>query len=219
MLSGYIPSSTKWFRLASSGLDKISFTPTMVDNNSGVPYTTISQVVNVKINMTGSRFSESSPAVLGADLNVGFFQKLIEELMPECKNSSSAKSGSQNETRCFLVDHTGYVIYHPHLTKSLKTLSKVHMTQLEPLSVIDILQYSQNKHSVMQKQQCHKLSDHSATQGSLQRIYSLSMSKDGVRKNKLGDQSSRYSIVPVPKTNLFLGVVYDSCDKGTDQNV
>ncbi|CAG7819515.1 unnamed protein product [Allacma fusca] len=217
--NGYVPLTSTWFRQATTGSRKISFTPPTLDFNSGVPYSTISQVITINVTVSDSPKSEEVPiAVVGADLNVGFFQKILEDAMPECRTVSSSKIDHGNETipivsvRCFILDESGYVIYHSQLAKSLKAMTNVHVTQLEPLYVIDMLQYSQQNNGMpMQKQMCHKLSEASATQGSLQRVYLLNVIEDGFVKSKPGEQCSKHKIVPVPETNLFVVMIYDSC--------
>ena len=228
--AGYMPSNSKWYRAATSGEVKISFTPSLVEYSSGIPYSTVSYLVRPRVNVSGTMSSEEFPvAVLAADLKLNFFQRILEDLMPECgvsrtsrnKNISSEAerlnstiSNSSESTRCMLLDETGYVIFHPQLSKSLKTLRKVHVTQLEPLFVMDVLQYSQNKkEEPMRKHVCHKVSESSSAQGSLQRFYKISVGKEGFQKYKpgLSQHCSHYQIVPVIGTNLFLVVVRDSC--------
>jgi len=157
-------------------------------------------------------------AVLGATVNVGFFQTVIEAILPECRNRTlgkSRKSSKEEDSlsiRCFLLDDEGFVVYHPQLARSLKQTPQTHVTQIEPISVMDILQYGQNYRQVpMRKHTCHKLSEASATQGSLQRKYTLSMGPEGIQKLKHGELCSFYHILPVPDTNLFIGVVQDGC--------
>ena len=228
--TGYMPSNSKWYRDVSGGEAKISFSPSLVEYSSGIPYSTVSYLVRTQANVSGTMSTDEVPiAVLAADLKLNFFQRILQDLMPECgisrisqrKNidpQAEVRNGTTNNssesTRCMLLDETGYVIFHPQLSKSLKTLRKVHVTQLEPLFVMDVLQYSQNKkEEPMRKQVCHKISESSSAQGSLQRFYKISVGKEGFQKYKPGvsQHCSHYQIVPVTGTNLFLVVVRDSC--------
>lgn len=180
---------------------------------------------------------EKSVSVVGTHLHAGFLQKLIEDLLPDCRYSMGMQGTMKNSTttRCFLFDENGLVIYHPHLIGTYHTTTinddPIHLSQVEPLSFIDMLQQqtssssSNNGHGghygrQQQQQQplitkfmCNKVS---STQGSLKRIYKFSMDKNGIYKLKQNVGGSAelcnyYYIVPVLNTNLYLGYVHDNC--------
>lgn len=198
---GYVPHSSTWFRKGVNGNGKIMFTSPEV-NSAGTPSSSMSILVKA-----GEPNSTVSVAVIGATVSIGFFQKLLAENIPDCEKRLDRMS-----IRCLLMDEEGYVIFHPNLANALLTSTRVHLTQIEPMSAIDILQSGPNATAVpLQKHICHKLSDTSATQESLQRFYSVSVSHDKIQKFKYGEPCNRYRIHPIRKTNLFLVVIHDNC--------
>jgi len=213
---GYLPSATIWFREIVNQRFKVTLTPAQVDHYSGTPMVTIGQglkVLSSNSTLNSSEKNKNAISVVASTVNIGFFQKIIEEALPECGEWHSPIQRNKTVTmRCFMIDQAGNVIYHPLLSKQLEIMSNIHFTQLEPLIVIDILQHGKKP---LRKEMCHKLQDASGIHGSFQRQYVVSMDENGIGKMDSGDHCSKYTIHPVPGTNVFLGVVYDSCASAT----
>ncbi|WAR23918.1 CAHD1-like protein [Mya arenaria] len=85
--------------------------------------------------------------------------------------------------RCFLINDDGY---------------------MEPLVANDIL----NHRHFVHKQLCNRYNDRT-----IQRFYTFNTSLDEVLTNLVhGEHCARYQIVAVPGTNLFLGMINQTCD-------
>ena len=163
---------------------------------------TVSSVV-----YTGSTTGEHKPgdgvaAVVSADLTLGYFYKIVNSTMP---NNVCA----EDSIRCFLLDDQGFVVAHPELSQGYRQDSRrssqeaQHITHIEPLVASDILAHD----GFMTKKLCR------SNGSTLQRFFQLDTDIATVVTNLgNGEHCSRYRVASVPGTNLFLGVVNQTCD-------
>jgi len=209
---GYALHSSAWFRKSVRGNGKLIFSPTRV-NSLGTPTSTLTRLLRARGAPNPSAV-ELPIASLGLTVTLGFFEKILQDTVPECGDRGERRRNGLS-IRCVLLDEEGYVVWHSQLATALQTSPLVHFTQIEPLSAIDILQSGPNGTAVpLRKETCHKLSETSATQESLQRFYTLSMPSMGIQKMKLGEMCNHYHILPIPNTNLFLAKIHDNCSSG-----
>ena len=164
-------------------------------------------------------------AVLGADFTMNYFHRLLWENLPFCPDRSSQVLGSN--IRCFLMDERGYLLAHPDLLDDdlAASIQHQHLTHHEPLVASDLLNHD---HFVVKKA-CLSYADRT-----VQRFYQLNLTLTAGLGDRSpgGDSSSgrpvpiltnlvhgehciRYQIVAIAGTNLFVGVVNQTCETAT----
>ncbi|KAK8775913.1 hypothetical protein V5799_030742, partial [Amblyomma americanum] len=124
--------------------------------------------------------SDAVVAVIGMDLTLGYFYKLLTVNMEVCE---------QDKIACFIVDDSGYLIAHPSLMEpTLKSagLEQQHITRKEPLVVSDIA----NHKGFMKKKECNHYGD-----WTVQRFYKLNTSLEGILTNSVhGEHCAKYQV-------------------------
>jgi len=162
-------------------------------------------------------------AVVGADFTLNYMHRIVSDTLPFCPDRNSQVKGSN--IRCFLMDERGYLLAHPNLLEPLEMSSPdvehQHLTHHEPLVASDLL----NHDSFVLKKACHSYSDRT-----IQRFYQLNLTLNDqwVDRNGApdppvpvltnlvhGEHCIRYQIVAIQGTNLFVGVVNQTCDTAT----
>jgi len=140
--------------------------------------------------------------VVSADYTLGYFYKILNDTVPRhfC---------SQATTRCFLIDDQGNMVAHPDLVKDVMKYINFpsetqHFTHMEFFIATDILLNM----DYITKKVCRSL-----VNGKLQRYFQLNTSSLAVIGNSGSmDHCTQYKLTAVPGTNLFLGLVNQSCD-------
>ena len=163
-------------------------------------------------------------AVLGADFTLNYFHRILSDTLPFCPDRTAQVRGSS--IRCFLMDDRGYLVAHPNLLESsaeasLGGVELQHLTHHEPLVASDLL----NHDSFVLKKACRSYADRT-----VQRFYQLNLTLNDqwVDRNGApdppvpvltnlvhGEHCIRYQIVAIQGTNLFVGVVNQTCDSAT----
>ncbi|XP_053677725.1 VWFA and cache domain-containing protein CG16868 [Anopheles nili] len=142
-------------------------------------------------------------AVVAVDFTQAFFYKLLLDSAAVC---------SMENIKCFLMDDRGYLVAHPMLAEaSLRpgnTRRTVeHITHKESQVANDILNHKQ----LVTKKMCYNYVNRT-----VQRFYQFNMSLavDEVITNLLYGEKTKYQIMLIPGTNLFLGIVNSTNDGG-----
>ncbi|XP_076463028.1 VWFA and cache domain-containing protein 1-like [Babylonia areolata] len=144
--------------------------------------------------------SDKVVAVMGMDITLGYFHKLLADLIPACEHTS---------VRCFLMDDEGYLVAHPGLIDPTGKgpAEQRHITHMEPLVANDIL----NHRHFVRKRLCNRYNDRT-----VQRYFDFNTSFSGVLTNLAhGEHCARYQITHITGTNTFLGIVNHTCETAT----
>lgn len=195
------PSKRTWYNRPFKFPGMVTLTAPYLDVGGAGYITTISHTIfEGKPAALPSPTTDKVVAVMGMDLTLGYFYKLLEDNIYIC---------SHKTVRCFIMDDRGYLIAHPALIEpnGKGPVEKQHITHQEPLVANDIL----NHRHFVRKKRCNRFNDRT-----IQRHYSFNTSLDGVLTNLVhGEHCSRYQIVHIPQTNAFLGIVNHTCDTAT----
>lgn len=195
--SSYDHQNRHWYRRAILNPGKLIFTPPYLDIGGGGYIVTLSQTV--------SRNGQAW-AVMGIDLTLGYFHKIIDEMVPICNTG--------NKASCFIMDDYGYLIVHSSFLKpSLSPfIERQHITHKEPQMINDLL----NQKSFARKLVCNSFMDRT-----IQRYYMFNTSMVGILTNivhqsdSLQNECVKYKIVTLDTSNVFFGIVNHTCDNST----
>lgn len=194
----YDPTEREWYTRALEHPGKVVLTAPYLDMGGAGYIVTLSHTIyQAKPDALHSP-SDAVVAVIGMDLTLGYFYKLLTVNMEVCE---------QDKIACFIVDDRGYLIAHPSLMEpTLKSagLEQQHITRKEPLVVSDIA----NHKGFMKKKECNHYGD-----WTVQRFFKLNTSLEGILTNSVhGEHCAKYQITAIPGTNVFLGIVNHTCD-------
>ena len=195
---GTDPSKQLWFLKAVKSPNQVVVSPPRLDPGGAGFIITISKALRA----TNSSGKDYLIGVVAADYTLGYFYKVLNDTIPDgfC---------SQSNSRCFLLDDRGNILAHPALARDvIKYLNfpseSQHFTHMETFIATDLLQ---NREYIMKKV-CR-----SQSSGKLQRYFQLDPEFSGVVSNsRSSDPCTKYKLSRVPGTNLFLGLVYQSCN-------
>ena len=160
---------------------------------------------------------------------MAYFHRLLWETLPFCPDRTTEVMASAGNIRCFLMDERGYLLAHPNLLEpemgAGSGVEQQHLTHHEPLVASDLL----NHDSFVVKKACLSYSDRT-----VQRFYQLNLtltaglgdrnSADSATSGRPlpiltnlvhGEHCIRYQIVAIPGTNLFVGIVNQTCETAT----
>lgn len=190
----YEPKSRPWYTKAINNPGKLVFIPPYLDVGGGGYIVTMAQAV--------FSHSDSVWAVMAIDLTLGYFHKIIDEMVPICSGSKSS---------CFIMDDYGYLVVHSSFLRPLSAfMERQHITHKEPQMVNDLL----NQKSIVRKFVCNSYNDRT-----IQRYYMFNSSLVGILTNVIHteDASScaKYKMVSLEGTNAFFGIVNHTCDNST----
>uniref|UniRef100_A0A131YWQ7 VWFA domain-containing protein n=1 Tax=Rhipicephalus appendiculatus TaxID=34631 RepID=A0A131YWQ7_RHIAP len=194
----YDPTERDWFTRALEHPGKVVLTAPYLDMGGAGYIVTLSHTIyQAKPDALHSP-SDAVVAVIGMDLTLGYFYKLLTVNMDVCEMDKIA---------CFILDDRGYLIAHPSLmepTLRATGLEQQHITRKEPLVVSDIT----NHKGFVKKKECNNYGD-----WTVQRFYKLNTSLEGILSNSVhGEHCAKYQITAIPGTNAFLGIVNHTCD-------
>ncbi|XP_064604512.1 VWFA and cache domain-containing protein 1-like [Liolophura sinensis] len=196
----YDPTKRMWFQRALEFPAYVTMTAPYLDSGGGGYIVTIAHTIFEGRQPPLHSDWDQVMAVMGMDVTMGYFYKLMAENIPACE---------QPNIRCFMMDNQGYLIAHPGLIEAYGKgpLEQQHITHKEPLVANDIL----NHKGFVTKRLCNRYSDRT-----IQRFYNFSTSLDVTLTNLVhGEHCSRYQIAAVPGTNTFIGIVNQTCDMAT----
>jgi len=193
----YDPSKREWYTRALEYPGKVTLTAPHLDQGGAGYIVTISHTIYEGRHAALHGPNDRVVAVMGMDVTLGYFYKLLVEQMPLCEESS---------IRCFIMDDRGYLIAHKGLIEpnGRGPVEQQHITHKEPVVANDIL----NHDGFVQKKICNSYNDRT-----IQRFYSFQTNLKEVITNLVhGEHCSRYQMTGIPGTNTFLGIVNQTCD-------
>ncbi|RWS12904.1 VWFA and cache domain-containing protein 1-like protein [Dinothrombium tinctorium] len=191
------PSRRDWYTRALRHPGQIVFTAPYLDSGGAGYIVTISQVI---FHSKHSASKNEIAAVMGIDFTLGYFHKVLVEWIPICV---------EHPIKCFIMDDRGYLVAHPSLVEPTGRgpVEYTHITHKEPLVANDIL----NHKNFVRKNVCNSFGDRT-----IQRFYQFNTSLNSILANFVfGEHCAKYHIAPLPGTNIFVGVVNQTCDAAT----
>ncbi|XP_068693104.1 VWFA and cache domain-containing protein 1-like [Montipora foliosa] len=191
LAKSYDPRKRPWYHTALSNKGLVALSTPYIDAfGAGVVITAAHTIYR------GERSSQRTTndkviAVMGADFPLSYFQKLLTDTYPKCK---------ENNFDCFVLDAAGFLIMHddflvPDITA--KTLEYVHITEKEKDVAEDLLQKG-----YLLKGECRNLE-----KIKLQSFYELKIPLQGVNTLDSGVRCKKYQLSSVVETNAFLGII------------
>lgn len=194
--SGLDPKRRVWHTKALEHPGKIVLTGPYLDAAGAGYVLTLSQTI-----FEGRRAALHGPsdpvvAIASMDITMGYLARIIKDMLDFCNEST---------IKCFLMDDRGYLVSHPALFEpgTSKLLQQQHLTRQELLVSNDIL----NHEMFVKKKVCASHLD-----GTVQRYYQFNTSLDHVLTNIIhGEHCVKYQLAAVPGTNLFFGVINETC--------
>ncbi|XP_055595586.1 VWFA and cache domain-containing protein CG16868 [Uranotaenia lowii] len=194
------PTKRPWFVKAMEYPGKIVVTKPYLDAGGAGYIVTVSYTIFEGLADALHNTDNDRPIVVVAlDLTQGFFYKLLKESSNIC---------SADSMKCFLMDDRGYLIAHPKLIEpAIGNNRRIleHITHKESQVANDILNHKQ----LVTKKMCYNYVNRT-----VQRFYQFNMSLTEVVTNLMYGEKTKYQIMLVPGTNLFLGIVNTTNDGG-----
>ncbi|XP_058448231.1 VWFA and cache domain-containing protein CG16868 [Malaya genurostris] len=194
------PSKRPWFVKAMEYPGKVVVTKPYLDAGGAGYIVSVSYTIFEGIADALHNTENDKPiVVVSLDFNQGFFYKLLTE--------SSSICNAEN-IKCFLMDDRGYLIAHPKLIEpainnNRRTLE--HITHKESQVANDILNHKQ----LVTKKMCYNYVNRT-----IQRLYQFNMSLTDVITNLMYGEKTKYQIMLIPGTNVFIGMVNSTNDGG-----
>lgn len=136
--------------------------------------------------------SKQPVAVVSLDFTRGFFYKLLLNELPDCGIDS---------IKCFIMNDKGFLIAHPNVLESTTNDNHrlpEHITHKESHVANDIL---------MQRKFVKKIACNDYLNGTSQRYYQFNTSITEVITNFANVEKTKYQIMSVKETNLFVGII------------
>ncbi|XP_034936002.1 VWFA and cache domain-containing protein 1 [Chelonus insularis] len=188
------PRKRAWYGKAIDYPGKIVLSGPYLDAGGAGYIISLSQTIFKGLNLTSHSPEDPVVAVASLDTTIGYVARLLRDMLPFCNESM---------IRCFLMDDKGYLIFHPSFLEPAGKLEAQHLTHKEHLVAVDIL----NHEFFVKKKVCANHLD-----GTVQRYYQFNTSLSEVLTNIIhGENCVKYQIAAVPNTNLFFGVVNETC--------
>ncbi|XP_037070715.1 VWFA and cache domain-containing protein 1-like isoform X2 [Pollicipes pollicipes] len=199
--SWFEPTRRSWYLRALEHPGRVVLSSPYLDAGGAGYIVTLSQTISRRHHRKddGRPQNDTVVAVMGMDMTIGYFyQLLVSVLGGRCQTP---------EVTCFLLDDRGYMISHPEHVSPWREgpVEQQHVSSKEPLLANHILSQQQ----FVSKIQCNRYTDNT-----VQRYYQFNTSMPDVVTNvgSGGDHCKQYQIVAIPGTNVFLGVVNQTCD-------
>lgn len=150
--SSYEPRSRLWFTRAIADPSQLVFMAPYLDIGGAGYIITLSQAIMTRSN------GQTVWAVMAIDLTLGYFHKIIDEMVPICSGSKSS---------CFIMDEYGTLIVHSSFLMPTLTsyIERQHITHKEPQMINDLL----NQKNFVRKLVCNSYNDRT-----IQRYYKVS---------------------------------------------
>ncbi|XP_057341737.1 VWFA and cache domain-containing protein 1 [Microplitis mediator] len=194
MDSSLDPRRRAWYGKAIDHPGKIILTSSYLDGGGAGYVVSLSQTIYEGRRSTIHTQQDPVVAVASMDFTLGFVVRLIRDMLPFCNESM---------IKCFLMDDKGYLVFHPSLLEPAGKLEQQHLTHKELLVANDIL----NHEFFVKKKICANFLD-----GTIERYYQFNTSLEEVLTNIIhGEHCVKYQLAAVPDTNLFFGVVNETC--------
>ncbi|KAK0095373.1 hypothetical protein PV326_008544 [Microctonus aethiopoides] len=189
------PRRRAWYGKANEHPGKIVLTGPYLDAGGAGYILSLSQTLYESRSAALHAHTDPVVAVATMDITMGYVTRLLRDMLPFCNDSM---------IRCFLMDDRGYLVSHPSLSEpGGKLEQQQHLTHKELLVANDIL----NHEFFVKKKICANYLD-----GTIQRYYQFNTSLEEVLTNIIhGEHCVKYQIAAVPGTNLFFGVINETC--------
>ncbi|CAH1774319.1 unnamed protein product [Owenia fusiformis] len=194
------PTKRPWFRRALEFPSKVVFTAPYLDIGGAGYIVTMSHTIYEGKPAALHKKTDRVVAVMGIDFTLGYFYKMLVQQIPQCQYDTM---------RCFLFEDRGYLIAHPGVMEpnGKGPVEQQHITHKEPLVANDILNHNQ----FVKKQLCNSYNDRT-----VQRMYTFNTTAYRVLTNLVhGEHCARYQTTPIPGSNLFVGVINQTCNMMT----
>lgn len=222
--ASFDPLRRPWYQKAVEFPGKVVVTGPSLDPSGSGYVVSISHTVYEGKSSTRHSPTDDVVAVLGADLTLAYMHRMLWATLPFCPDRAGQVRGSS--IRCFIMDERGYLLVHPNLLDpsppgSQSNIEQQHLTHHEPLVASDLL----NHDRFVLKKACSSYPDRT-----VQRFYQLNLTLNDqwidssgspdmpvpVLTNLVhGEHCIRYQIVAIQGTNLFVGVVNQTCESAT----
>ncbi|XP_011314621.1 VWFA and cache domain-containing protein 1 [Fopius arisanus] len=194
--SGFDPKRRVWYTKALEHPGKIVLSGPYLDAAGAGYVLTLSQTIFEGRRAALHTQGDPVVAIASMDITMGYMAKVIKDMLEFCNEST---------IKCFLMDDRGYLVSHPALFEpgTPKLLQQQHLTRQELLVSTDILNHEMS----VKKKVCVNHLD-----GTVQRYYQFNTSLDHVLTNIIhGEHCVKYQMAAIPGTNLFFGVVNETC--------
>lgn len=222
--ASFDPLRRPWYQKAIEYPGKVVVTGPYLDSSGSGYVVSISHVVYEGKSTARRGPTDNIVAVLGTDLTLTYMHRMLWATLPFCPDRTGQVKGSN--IRCFLMDERGYLLVHPNLLDpSLQggqnNVEQQHLTHHEPLVASDLL----NHDRFVLKKACSSYPDRT-----VQRFYQLNLTLNDLWTDRSGspdppvpvltnlvhgEHCIRYQIVAIKGTNLFVGVVNQTCESAT----
>ncbi|KAL9960914.1 hypothetical protein ACROYT_G034422 [Oculina patagonica] len=191
MAKSFDPRRRPWYLSALSNTGKIALSTPYIDALETGAVIAAAHTIYRGQNSGEHTKNDQVIGVMGADFPLSYFQKLLTDTYPKCKESNYD---------CFVLDGAGFLIIHdeflvPNMTA--KALEYVHITEKEKDIAEDLLQKG-----YLVKKECRNLE-----KIKLQSFYELKIPLRGVNTLDSGSPCKKYQLFSVGRSNAFLGII------------
>lgn len=193
------PTRRPWFKKALANKGKISITEPYLDVGGSGWIVTISYTLFEGKASSLHNEKDQPIVVVALDFTRGFFYKLILDASPLC---------TRNNIKCFIMDDKGYLVAHPNILEPVINNNRhpvEHILHKESQVANDMLNH---------KRFVRKISCHNYINGTTQRYYQFNTSLTDVITNWANVEKTKYQLVSIQGTNLFVGIINSSYDGG-----
>ncbi|XP_078384871.1 VWFA and cache domain-containing protein 1-like [Oculina patagonica] len=191
MAKSFDPRKRPWYLSALSNTGKVALSTPYIDAaGTGVVIAASHSIYRGEKNSQHTT-NDQVIGVMGADFPLSYFQKLLTDTYPKCKESNYD---------CFFLDGAGFLIMHDDFLVhdiTAKKLEYVHITEKEKDIAEDLLQKG-----YLVKKECRNLE-----KIKLESFYELKIPRQGVNTLDSGDRCTRYQLSSVGDSNAFLGII------------
>lgn len=180
-----------WFIKAIHSGESIAVTEPYLDAGGAGYVVSVSYTIFENHRSTSGVESRRPVAVVSLDFTRGFFFKLLLDQHSDC--------GLDN-IKCFLMTDKGFLIAHPNVLEATTDHHRQpeHITHKESHVANDIL---------MQRKFVKKIACNDFLNGTSQRYYQFNTSINEVVTNFANVEKTKYQIMSVKDTNLFVGII------------
>ncbi|KAI0211086.1 hypothetical protein LSAT2_004101 [Lamellibrachia satsuma] len=195
-----------WYQSALAHRDVTVLTPPYVDAlGNGIVLSLCRALYQSRDSGTHST-EDTVVGVIAMDFKLANIKEMLAKLFKACDSKA---------TSCFLVDTSGYLVYHDDFIKpDNKRLVSVHIAEKEVNIANDLI-----RSEIMTQGSCLGIIT--------KKTYNTWQIKRNAKVNELQDRSLAYSLEVVPETNVFLGVkkkiapnaLCKSCPDNTECNL
>ncbi|XP_031568656.1 VWFA and cache domain-containing protein 1-like [Actinia tenebrosa] len=187
----YDHSNRHWFLKAKNSPNQLTFTTPYQDPLGAGIIMSISQSVTMAISNPNQ---DNLFGVVAADLTISNFDILI-------KNELGFRCQDTRTTTCFLVDTSGYVVFHPRFAKrnlydDVAIVTNKHITEIHGHIASYFI-----KIGAMKKKTCQDFS-----QRNMQIFYELDVGADDIIYNEqeTPGRCDMFAMTRIPQSNVFL---------------